>query len=130
MIYKNLDDTLFMGDIRTDSLEKIAQYMGYDNIRDPDQLQGFIQNMAAKIKGAIQRSREKRGGESGSYAIQTPSGTVSVTDTGSVSAVTPKTKAASTKAKTAGIMEMIQNNPMIVLAAGAVVVFLMSQKKR
>jgi len=127
VIYKN-DDTLFMGDIRTDSLQKIAEYMGYD-ISDPDQLHGFIQNIAAKIKGAIQKARAKRGGEPGTYAVQTPSGTVSVSDTGKVSAVTPKPKAASTKAKTAGFMDMIQNNPMIVLAAGAVLVFVLSKKR-
>lgn len=128
MIYKN-NDTLFMGDIRTDSLQRVAEYMGYD-ISNSEQLHGFIKDIAAKIKGAIQRSKANRGGEPGVYAVQTPTGTVSISDTGAVSAITPKPKSSTTRAKTAGFMDMLQKNPMLILAAGAVLVFVMSNKKR
>lgn len=128
MIYKNKDDTLFMGDIRTDALERVAEYMGYD-ISDPDQLHGFIKNIASKIKAAIQK-RRGAAQPGGVYAVQTPSGTVSVTDAGVISATSPEPKRVSVKAKSAGIMDMLQKNPLIIVAAGAAILFVMSQKKR
>lgn len=131
MVYKNAD-TLFMGGLRDSDradLETLGQLLGYD-IDDPAQLHGFIQNIAAKIKGAIQKRRAADPGVPGTYSLQTPRGTIAVTDTGTVSATTPKPKAASTKAKTAGFMDMIQKNPLIIVAAGAAIFLMMGKKKR
>jgi hypothetical protein len=126
VVYKN-DDTLFMGGIRSDQLSTIAEFMGYD-IDDPVQLQGFVQDIAAKIKGAFQKARGKRDGQ-GVYAVSTPSGTLSLSEAGKVSAVTPKPAAVSPKARSAGILNMLQENPLLVLAAGAVIFFVLSKKR-
>lgn len=128
--YQNEDFPELSADL--DRLIYRAELLGYD----PELLGGLIKKLVKKIKKRI-KARKKKGGSGGVYSISTPSGTVSV-GAGGVQVVRPygageqypAVTAPGLTVKRAGIMDMIQENPALLMIPAAALIFLLTQKKK
>lgn len=124
MVYRNRVDSLLMGASDID-IEGLAEMMGVDT-EDPEQMGAFFKKVIGKIKEAVQKRRQARqaSGQSAGYGVTVPAGTMSVSERGDVSFLSPSqvtTQEAIPQAK----MEI---SPLMIAAGAALLLVLLVKK--
>lgn len=127
------DDPLIAAEL--DEMIIDAELMGID-LDDPELMGAFLKNLIGKIKGGIQKRREKRkaaGGQAGgfpSFSVTTGEGSAQL-GPGGLSWTGPQAAAAGAGAAPAGgIADMLKNPLVLAGIGGGVLLLIMMMKKK